>query len=350
MALNDPLDMLVNIKHLEHAQKAVDNYKKEIYGAFTQNVVSPVCRKIEEELRLQVHQAIISNLKQRNPTKEKMLDWAIYTRMSDLYLFEKKYNLKEEVKHYLDKIFYEMTALSPHDWKTYQHMRIVAKEKFGVEIVASHLPSQTLEQGVDIFYLMRNMQSYVAKYNYNLHTQVFIETTKDTKQIKTISVDQMLYSIKTHGVGILKSAVNSFYKFLIKKFTVFSEFLYDDFIHNPLLQEQRFFNTNKEKLNGQYPYERAEKVAKSIKKLGTLKGGITFLDKFRQLITQVGNALGYVRMIRNASLKDNSNLIKFIPKVLEEIRFEEVAAELGIKGETMEATKMFDMSIRLLMM
>ena len=74
------------------------------------------------------------------------------------------------------------------------------------------------------------------------------------------------------------------------------------------------------------------------------------MDKFRQLITHVGNALGYVRMIRNASLKDNSNLIKFIPKILEEIRFEDVAAELGIKGETMEATKMFDMSIRLLMM
>jgi WASH complex subunit 7 len=82
--------------------------------------------------------------------------------------------------------------------------------------------------------------------------------------------------------------------------------------------------------------------------LGTLKGNITFLDKFRQLITQFGNALGYVRMIRNASLKDNSNLIKFIPKIIDDLRFEEVCAELGIKGETMEAAKMFDMSIRLL--
>ncbi len=158
----------------------------------------------------------------------------------------------------------------------------------------------------------------------------------------------MLYSIKTHGVGILGSAINSIYKFLIKKFNVFSEFLYDDFIHNPLLQEQRFYITNKEKLNLQYPYERAEKVAKAIKKLGTLKGNITFLDKFRQLITQFGNALGYVRMVRNASLKDNANLIKFIPKILEDLRFEDVCAELGIKGETMEAAKMLDMSVRLL--
>ena len=53
-------------------------------------------------------------------------------------------------------------------------------------------------------------------------------------------------------------------------------------------------------------------------------------------------------MIRNASLKDNSNLIKFIPKVIDEIRFEDVASELGLKGETLESCKMFDMAVRLL--
>ena len=53
-------------------------------------------------------------------------------------------------------------------------------------------------------------------------------------------------------------------------------------------------------------------------------------------------------MIRNASLKDNSNLIKFIPKIIEESKFEVIAGELGIKGETFEAVKMFDEQIRLL--
>ena len=35
MALNDPLDMIINIKHLDSSQRAIDNYKKEIYLAFT---------------------------------------------------------------------------------------------------------------------------------------------------------------------------------------------------------------------------------------------------------------------------------------------------------------------------
>jgi WASH complex subunit 7 len=103
------------------------------------------------------------------------------------------------------------------------------------------------------------------------------------------------------------------------------------------------FNKNKESLNSFYPYERAEKIARDIKKLGNSgRNNITFLDKFRQLITQIGNALGYIRMIRNASLKDNSNLIKFFPECISEGKFEDLVTELGVEGETLEATKMFD--------
>jgi len=170
--------------------------------------------------------------------------------------------------------------------------------------------------------LLRELPKFVSKYNYNIHTQVFVETTVETKQIKTIGVNQMLYSIKTHGVGVMGTVINTFYKFLVKKLNVFNEFLYDDFIHNPLMQEQRWFKKNKATYMNMYPYERAEQMSKNIKRLGTTKGGLNYLDKFRQLITQIGNALGYVRMIRGASLKDNSNLIKYIPTFIESIKFE----------------------------
>lgn len=53
-----------------------------------------------------------------------------YITMNDLYVFEKTINIKEEVKNYLGRIFYQMSALSPHDFKTYEHMRVLAKEKF----------------------------------------------------------------------------------------------------------------------------------------------------------------------------------------------------------------------------
>lgn len=144
----------------------------------------------------------------------------------------------------------------------------------------------------------------------------------------------MLYSIKTHGIGVMGTVINTFYKFLVKKLNIFNEFLYDEFIHNPLMQEQRYYRKNKESLRNLYPYDRAERVARDIKRLGTTKGGVTYLDKFRQLITHIGNALGYVRMIRSASLKDNANLVKYLPTIVEQIKFEDVATDLGISGET----------------
>lgn len=318
-ALNDPLEMIWNIKHLERPNIAVDNYKKEIYRAFTDKVIKPICRNVEEEIRLQIHQAIIPNLAQKNPLQSKIFDSKKYVMMSDIFLFEKQISIKEEIKRYLSRVFYQMGASAPHDYKTYEHMRILAKEKYFIDILPSHLPAQQLEQGVDIMSLLRELNKYTSKYNYNIHQQIFIETTVETKQIRTIGVNQMLFSIKTHGVGVLGTVVQTFYKFLVKKLNMFNEFLYDEYIHNPLMQEQRWFRKNKEKVNNLYPYDRAEHMARNVKKLGKTSSGVYYLDKFRQLITQIGNALGYVRMIRSASLKDNANVIKYLPEILEGI-------------------------------
>jgi len=51
-------------------------------------------------------------------------------------------------------------------------------------------------------------------------------------------------------------------------------------------------------------------------------------------------------MIRTASLKDNANLVKYIPDIIDNIRFENVANDLGIREECLESIKIFDMCIR----
>jgi len=51
-------------------------------------------------------------------------------------------------------------------------------------------------------------------------------------------------------------------------------------------------------------------------------------------------------MIRSASLKDNANVTKYIPEIVNKIKFEDVARDLDIQGETIEAVKVFDMCIK----
>ncbi len=50
------------------------------------------------------------------------------------------------VAHYLDTIFYNLTTVALHDWKTYGDMRNMAEQKYGLIMLEPHLPSATLEQ------------------------------------------------------------------------------------------------------------------------------------------------------------------------------------------------------------
>jgi len=194
--------------------------------------------------------------------------------------------------------------------------------------------------------LLRETRNYVSNYHYNLHTQVFIERTSQTKQIKTIGVNQMLYSIRTHGVGIMNTVMKKLFKFIATQINNLStNFLLDPTIKNLLSKEAKQFRKTKDKLRGMYPAKNAHELARKLK---TLVNGKDYLNLLRERITQIGNTLGFVRMIRNASLKDNNNLLKFIPKKLEEYSFGEAAEELAIGGETLEAAAMFDKSVSLL--
>lgn len=72
-------------------------------------------------------------------------------------------------------------------------------------------------------------------------SQVFIEAPlfATGKTLNTIGIRHVANSIRTHGMGIMNTAVNFAYQFLAKKFNVFSQFLYDDHIRSRLLNEVR---------------------------------------------------------------------------------------------------------------
>lgn len=136
--------------------------------------------------------------------------------------------------------------MTPNDFKTYEEMRDIAWIKYGIRLSEIHLPPQTIEQGFDVLRLTRQIQGFVAKYHYNLHTHTFIEITQETKQIKAISVKQFTNSLKTHGLGVLSATMNAVFQLLLKKFNIFSSFMYQDLINSPLFLEERWFRQNRE--------------------------------------------------------------------------------------------------------
>ncbi|KXJ13474.1 WASH complex subunit 7 [Exaiptasia diaphana] len=320
-----------------------DLYENAVDAHRLHHFLQPLCRDIETDLRLHIHQHL--QLDDRNPFKVGMRDLSHFLKLRPIRFFDRFIDIKAYVTHYLDSTFYNLTTVALHDWKTYAEMRNMAKQKYSLEMTEAHLPSQTLEQGLDVLEIMRNIHVFVSRYLYNLNNQIFVERASNNKHLNTINIRNIANSIRTHGSGIMNTTVNFTYQFLRKKFFIFSQFLYDEHIKARLVKDIRFFKETKEQLNQKYPYERAEKFNKGIRKLGLSPDGLTYLDQFRILIGQIGNAMGYIRMIRSGGLHCCSNAIRFVPDLEDIVSFEELVKEEELSVEALQAAKILDSAI-----
>ena len=243
-------------------------------------------------------------------------------------------------------IFIYICAQALHDWHTYAEMRSLAAEKLGLKLLDNFLPMGSLDQGLDVLQIMRNIHIFVARFTYNMNMQEFVEfkPDKNSKHLNTIKIQSIASSIRQHGLGMLNTTVNFTYQFLAQQFHIFTEFLYDENIRSPLSKEHRWYRKHKTDadVNNMYPYERAAKFVKDVRKLGVSPDGMSFLDQFRVLITRIGNALGYVRMVRSASMHFCSEAVKFLPELDDTISFEHYSKNglsLIVDGLEVEAVK-----------
>lgn len=349
-------DSNLSINHIVHIfgafnstiseQEGLDMKERRIVQLkemLTKNILEPVCHEIETNLRLHVHAHL--KLDSTNPFNIGAKDSGRVVQSLPLPLASNMIYAKRFIEHYLDNMFYNLTTVALHDWKTYRMMHALAHYKLNLDTVQNHLPTQTLEQGLDALEIMRNIHVFVSRYLYNLNTQTFIEHTSNNKHLNTIGIRHIANSIRTHGTGIMSTTVNFVYQFLRIKLHTFSQFLFDEHIKSRLMRDIRFIKIQRENGATPYTYERAEKFQKGIRKLGMTPDGLSYLDQFRQLITQIGNALGYVRLIRSGGLHASSNAISFLPNINSSVSFETMCTNLNYGVTTQAAARCLEEDI-----
>lgn len=86
-------------------------------GILRADVVHPLCRAVETDLRVHVHAVHLAHmeppsLKAGKPPLVHLL------RLPPLRVLNAVFDIKTEVTHYLEKCFYELTTVALHDWKT----------------------------------------------------------------------------------------------------------------------------------------------------------------------------------------------------------------------------------------
>ena len=303
-------------------------------------LIDKLCRDVENDLRLHIHTKNLDHMRNSNPVTEKKRKIRPFLALPPLVVFDVIVDIHERVKNYLETTFYNLTTIALHDWLTYSEMKNLAKEKFGLELASNYLPMGSLDQGLDVLQIMRNIHIFVAKFNYDLNQQVFIERRPDrgAKYLNTISIESISCSIRQHGLGILNTTVNYTYQYLSKKFHIFSQFLFDDYIRSHLAKEKRWFKKHHKDpdIDNKYPFHRAAGFVKDIRKLG-VSDNKTFLDRFRILISEIGNALGYVRMVRSAGMKHCSEAVQFLPDLDAIEKFAPLAGDGEVIEEEEEA-------------
>jgi WASH complex subunit 7 len=132
-------------------------------------------------------------------------------------------DIREEVTRYLNRNFYNLTTVALHDWRTYSDMRSLAADKLGLQLMDTFLPMGSLEQGIDVLQIMRNIHIFVNRFSYDMNMQQFVEFKPDktSKHLNTIKIHSIAASIRQHGLGVLNTTVNFTYQFLAQKVSAF---------------------------------------------------------------------------------------------------------------------------------
>ncbi|XP_001355110.3 WASH complex subunit 4 isoform X1 [Drosophila pseudoobscura] len=253
-------------------------------------------------------------LNQDQPFQTNLLDYRSCVNVEAME-FQGDYSvMRDNLENYFTETFYNLTTIAPHDWKTYEKMRHFADKVLQLCPIDDHLPNQIIDQGIDVLQIMRNIHTFASSYAYNMNLQIFVEMQSKSKHLDIIGTRHVANSVQTHGTGIINTTVNFIYQFLRQKFYTFSTFLHDEQIKSRLLKELRYHSEHKH-TNESYPYERADTLLKKIKKLGLSGNGETYMDLFRKVITQVGNSVGYVRLLqagsKSANYKSRSYMSRF---------------------------------------
>ncbi|XP_018798524.1 PREDICTED: WASH complex subunit 7 homolog [Bactrocera latifrons] len=314
------------------------------YDNLRSEIVSKLCAQIETFLRLEVHSNL--QLEKMSPFEHGIDDYRDLINACPIKLNGNYVILKDHVENYLSAMFYNLTTISLQDWKTYEEMRHLANTRLMLKPVEDYLPNQTLEQGIDILEIMRKIHIFVSKYVYNMNTQIFVEQRSANKHLDSIGIRHVANSLRTHGTGVINTTVNFTYQFLRQKFYTFSQFLYDEQIKSRLMKELRAYAERKQtKSYPVYAYERADAFNKDIRKLGLSNDGQTYMDLFRKVITHVGNAMGYIRLVRSGSIHANYSASLYLPKFDENLQFATACSEQELDPVTVKAAENFEVNI-----
>jgi WASH complex subunit 7 len=338
LAVNDIGDLF---KHSNDLYSKLEEYFTKMLRS---EFIQPILSALETELRFHAHQHLA--VSERNPLKKPYAQFDKFLQIPPFKMIGRFFDMHYEASYYFTRVFYNETTVAPQVWETYTEMANLLQRLYGVSVLDCHIPGAMMQQEIDVLEIMRNISVFVSCYNYDLNSQVFVQRAEDSHHISIVGIPHIFSSYRCHGIGIMNTTVDFTYRFLKSKFNIFSKFLFDDIVKSRLFNDITWFEQHKEECGGMWPYDRAEKFVTDMKRIAATPNGLSALDHFRILITEIGNALGFVRMVKSGGTRYLNNAIGFVYDDDDDLSFKEFADEVPLPAHTVTATERLDSIVK----
>lgn len=381
---NGPACSLANVDWIrERADGMLNEMKAELVDQFRGDFVLRLCQEFEVELRLQTHRDLY-NEEHNNPFRRHLYNFRQLVKQTGhpirFMIFNQIIDLNSMIVKHLNKICYNLTSIAPHDWFTYDSMMNLARHKYNFSFVDGQLPAQTLDSGLDLLDITRNLALFATRYSYDLTNQLFIEkcsnrssnvsssvaggsmlssyvaSSSSGQSLNVLQFKHVAQSIQTHGYGLLDSAINCTYQALKRLVNLFSRQISDERLRASLQKEQQQFQRVQ---RPSMSFEKATRIAKQFRlnaatladsNAGQHQTAID-LDSIRQTVTQLGNLLALIRLIKSGALNCASKSVDYLPELddLSNLRLANCAAEefsqFKLQAPLVEAAQNLDLCL-----
>ena len=176
----------------------------ESAATFEKIFMKKLAEEIEKDLQIQVHGTFIEGLEGAKYSETNLKS---YLNIQPFRFFDIVFDVKRYIEEYMNKKFYQLTTNNLNDNQTYQKMRVLARNKYDLNLHEVYLPSQNLETGKDILEVFRNLASFAKGYTHNLHSQQFVEIVKDLfgigccRALDVFRLSDSLNVLRAHACG-----------------------------------------------------------------------------------------------------------------------------------------------------
>ncbi|DBB01020.1 TPA: hypothetical protein ACH3X1_000922 [Trebouxia sp. C0004] len=184
-------------------------YDDQLWLTLEQVVLLPLSQRIETDLRLHHHAALLTGVPPMNPLTHDIMDVNPLLEVDKLVLSTRVVDIRSYIAQRLTASFCSHTAVSPHDWQTYEEMRILALDKHHLRLGAIDLPTQAPDQRVDVQAVIHDLPAFVSSFDYSLVSQTFLQqpaAAGRTAHLDTLSIQHTAEALQVHGCSLLDQA------------------------------------------------------------------------------------------------------------------------------------------------